>query len=113
MTLSHVMHTFGERQASGILRVASIDDETQRPDLARLSLLELDPPHRFQIHAGDLLAGAQIGDGFFARCSGDAESDAAAHAPAIKREYESRPFRRAAMDERIDAQGPVQADEPR
>ena len=113
MTLPDVMHALGKRQPSGILHVAAIDDEAQRPHLPPRFLLELDPPHRFQIDGRDLFAGAQIGDGLFARRGGDPKGDAAAHAAAVEPEHQARPLRRAAMDERIDAQRPVQADEPR
>ena len=47
MTLADVMHAFGKRQPSGILHVAAIDDETQRPHLPPRFLLELDAAASF------------------------------------------------------------------
>ena len=113
MTLPDVMHAFRKRQPSGILHMAAIDDEAQRPYLPPRFLLELDPPHRFQIDCRHLFAPAQIGDGLLARRGCDPKGDAAAHAAAVEPQHQAGPLRRAAMDERIDAQRPVQADQPR
>ena len=113
MTLPDMMHACGEREPPGILRVAAVDDEAERAHLPPRFLFQLDPPHRLQIDGGDLFAGAEIGNRFGARRGGDAKSDAAAHAAAIETEHETRPLRRAAMNERIDAKRPMQADEPR
>ena len=44
---------------------------------------------------------------------GDAERDAAAGAAAVEAEHEARLFRRAAMDEGIDAERAMFADQPR
>ena len=49
MALPHVMHALGERQPPGILHVAAVDDEAQRPHLPPRLLFELDPPDRLQI----------------------------------------------------------------
>src|SRR4029077_14427204 len=73
-----------DREPPGILHVTAVDDVSERPHLAARRVLELDPRHRLDIDAGDLLAVAQIGDGFFALCGSDAESDAAAHAAAVE-----------------------------
>ena len=48
VTLPHVMHALGKRQPAGILHVAAVDDEAQRPDLPPRRLFQLDPPHRFR-----------------------------------------------------------------
>ena len=113
MTLPDMMHALRKRQPPGILHMAAIDDEAQRPHLPPRFLLELDPPHRFQIDRRHLLARAQIGDGLLARRGGDPKGDAAAHSAAVEPQHQAGPLRRAAMDKRIDAQRPVQADEPR
>ena len=46
VTLPHMMHALGERQPPGILDVAAVDDEAERPDLPPRWLFQLDPPHR-------------------------------------------------------------------
>ena len=78
--------------------MAAVDDVAERPHLPARLVLELDPPHRLQIDAGDLLAAAQIGDGLVALCGGDAEGDAAAHAAAVEPQHQAGLLRRAAMD---------------
>ena len=113
MALPHMVQALGERQPSGILHVTAVDDEAERPHLPPRLLFKLDPPDGFEIDGGDLLARAQIGDGFGARRGGDAKGDAAAHAAAIEPQHQARPLRRAAMDERVDAERPVQPDQPR
>jgi len=113
VALAHEVQAFGERQPAGILDVAAVDDVAERPHLAPGLVFELDTPHRFEVDAGDLLARPQIGDGLGPRRRGDAERNAAAHAAAIEAQNEARPLRGAAMDERIDAKRPVQADQPR
>ena len=45
VTLPHVMHALRKRQPAGILHVAAVDDEAERPDLLPRLLFELDPPH--------------------------------------------------------------------
>ncbi len=112
VALPHMMQAFGERQAAGILDVASIDDVAQRPDAMPRLVLKLDLPHGFEIDRRDLLAAAQIGDGLGALGGGDAIGDAAAHAAAIEPEHQAGPLRRTAMDEGIDAKRPVQANQP-
>ena len=67
MALPHMMQAFGERQPAGILHVAAIDDVAQRPHATPRLVLKLDLPHGFEIDRRDLLAAAQIGDGFRAR----------------------------------------------
>jgi hypothetical protein len=84
VTLPDVVQTLVERQPPRVLHVAAVDDEAKRPHLSARRFFELDAPHRFQINRGDLLARAQIGDGLFPHRGGDAKSDAATHAAAIK-----------------------------
>src|SRR5580704_9793462 len=99
VALPHIMQALGDAEPAGILHMAAVDDVGERPHLAARLVLELDPPHGFEIDAGDLLAAAQIGDGFFALCGGDAESDAAAHAAAVEAQNQAGLLRGAAMDE--------------
>src|ERR1700730_16596222 len=113
MALPHIMHALLDREPAGILHVAAVDDIGERPHLAARLVLELDPPHRFQIDAGDLLTVTQIGDGALALGGGDAEGDAAAHAAAVEAQNQAGLLRGAAMDIRKDAERPGQPKEPR
>src|SRR5262249_58361458 len=96
-----------------ILRMTPIDhiDECAHAPL-RLAGNEHVPPGLTVDH-GDLLARAEISDGRGPRRAADPIGDAAAGATAVEAEHETGLFRRAAMDEGIDAQRPVQADEAR
>src|SRR5258708_11140093 len=93
--------------------MAAIDHIGQRADaLSRLVL----QPHRtfhFAIDRSHLLALAQIGDGGAAVLFRDPECDAAAGAAAIQPEHEAGLFPRAAVDEGVDAERAVLADQPR
>ena len=62
---------------------------------------------------GGLLAAAQIVHGAAALLGRDPECDAAAGAAAIEAEHEAGLFGRPAMVERIDAERPMLADQPR
>src|ERR1700686_522047 len=84
VALPHIVQALGDVEPTGILHVTAVDDVGERPHLPPRLVLELDPPHRLEIDAGDLLAAAQIGDGFFALGGGDAEGDAAAYAAAVE-----------------------------
>ena len=113
VALPHVMQRARERQTSGILDVAAVDDETERANLAPRLLLEFDAPDGLQINAGDLFARAQIRDRRGARRGSDAKSHPAAHAATIEPQHQSGTLRRAAMHERVNAQRPMQTDQPR
>src|SRR6266487_4683837 len=93
--------------------MAAIDHIDEGADaLACLVLQPHGSPH-LAIDRGDLLAFAQIGDGRRAVLFRDPECDAAAGAAAVEPEHEARLLRRAAMDEGIDAERAVFADQPR
>ena len=62
---------------------------------------------------GGLLAPAQISDRRLAPAGRNAERDAPAGASAVEAENQPRLLRRSAMVERIDAERPVLADQPR
>ena len=113
VTLLHVTQLLRQRQPAGILNMAAIDDIDQRADaLSRLVL----QPHRslhLAVDRSDLFTLAQIGDGGRAVPFGDPERDAAAGAAAIEPEHETGLFRRSAMDEGIDAERAMLADQPR
>src|SRR6202030_3527680 len=113
VALPYIVHALLDREPAGILHMAAVDDVGERPHLAARLVLELDPPHRFQIDAGDLLAAAQIGDCAVALGSGDAVSDTAAHAATVKPQNQAGLFRGAAVDMGKDAERPVQPNEPR
>src|SRR5882724_12951964 len=92
--------------------MAAIDHVDERADALALFVLQ---PHRslhLAIDRGDLLALTQIGDGGAAVPFGDPECDAAAGAAAIQAEHQARLFRRAAMNEGIDAERTMFADQP-
>src|SRR5258706_9188374 len=95
------------------MRIAAIDAVTERRyPLPRL-VFQPDGPHRLAIDLGHLLARAQVADRGVAFRRGDAKRDAAAIAAAVEAEHEAGLLRRAAMHERIHAQRPVRADQPR
>ena len=102
-----------QREASGILHVAAVDHVAERRHASLGLALEPDGADALEIDRGDLLARAQIGDGARARGRRHPIGDAAAGAAMIETEHEARPFRRPAVDEGIDAERPVGADQPR
>ena len=104
---------FRQRQPPGILHMAAVDHIGQRADaLARL-VLKPDRAHHLAIDRGDLFARAQICDGRGALLVRDPKRDAAAGAAAVEPEHQAGLFRRSAMDEGIDAERAVLADQPR
>ena len=113
MTLAHVMQLLLEREPSGILRVSTVDHVAQRRHPPLGLALEPDRAHAFAINRGHLLACAQIGDGGAAVGRGHAISDAATGSTAVEAEHETRPLRRPAVDEGINAERPMRANEPR
>src|SRR5262245_58763595 len=113
VTLAHVMQLLLEREPSGILRVPAVDHVAQRPYPPLALALEPDRAHAFAIDRGHLLARAQIGDGLAAVGRGHAIGDAATGSAAVEAEHETRPLRRPAVDEGINAERPMRANEPR
>src|SRR5712671_6268403 len=93
--------------------MAAIDHVSERADALPRLVLQPHRPLHFAVDGRDLLALAQIGDGGGAVLFGDPEGDAAAGAAAIEAEHQAGLFRRAAMDERINAERAVFADQPR
>ena len=113
VTLAHVMQLLLEREPSGILRVSTVDHVAQRRHPPLGLALEPDRAHAFAINRGHLLARAQIGDGVAAVSRAHAIGDAATGSTAVEAEHETRPLRRPAVDEGIDAERPMRTDEPR
>ena len=72
-----------------------------------------DGSHGLAIDHGGLLTRPQIRKRLTALCSSDPIRHAAAGAALVEAKHQARPFRRSAMDERINAKRPVGADEPR
>ena len=110
MSLAHQIHLAIEIEPSGILRMTTID---QKHEGTHLAVRQRDPPHGFEINTGHLFTGAQIGEGCLASGGCDPVGNAAAGAAAIEAKHEAWPFWRAAMDEGVDAQGPMQPGDPR
>ena len=98
VTLPHIVHALVHTEAAGILHVAAIDDVTERVDLSPRLVFQLDPPHRLQIDAGDLLTLPQVGDRCVALGGGDPIGNAAAHAAAIEPQHQARLLRGSAMN---------------
>ena len=113
MALPAIMQLVGEAEAAGILPVAAIHHVTERGGALPRIVVEPDPPPGLDIDHGDLLARAQIIDGLGAFARRHPVGDAAAIAAAVKAEHQAGLFRRAAMDEGIDAKGAVGADQSR
>ena len=112
MALADVAQLLLERQPPGILHMAAIDHVSQRADALPRLVVEPHRAHHLAIDGGDLFALAQIGDGVVAMLRRDPERDAAAGAAAIEPEHQAGLFRRAAMDEGVDAERAVFADQP-
>ena len=68
---------------------------------------------RFAVDGRHLLARPQIGDGVVPFFRSHTISDAATGPTAVEAEHQTRPLGRPAMDEGIDAKGPMRAKEPR
>ena len=113
MSLAYQMELALEIEAPGILRVAAIDHVEECSDLPGRVGGERDPPHGFAIDHGDLLARAQVFDCCVAPVGRDPIGDAAAGAAEVEAEHEAGPLGRAAMDEGVHAQPPVQAGQSR
>src|SRR6202521_2102917 len=109
MSLAYQLELAFEIESPGILRMAAID---HKDDSVRLAARQRDAAHGFEIDLGHLLAFAQICEGGFAARRRPPVGDAAAAAAAIEAEHESGLFGRAAMDEGVDAQRPMQTDDP-
>ncbi|MDA9455816.1 hypothetical protein XI00_16525 [Bradyrhizobium sp. CCBAU 21359] len=113
MALDDMAVLLGEREAAGILHMAAVDDIGERGDALARIVLQPHRAHHLAIDRGDLLARPQIRDDLGAVLFSDTEGDAAAGAAAVEPEHQARLLRRAAMDEGIDAERPVLADQPR
>src|SRR5262249_62434462 len=113
MPLAYQMDLMLKIEAPGILGVAAIDHEDQRHYIVRRRRCEGDPTQGFEVNGSYLLALAQICDGDIAVRCRHAVGDAAAGAAAVEAKHEAGLLRCAAMNEGIDAQRPVDADEPR
>src|SRR5262249_57409094 len=83
-----------------------------RHPLLRVAL-EPDRARRFAIGGADLLARAQIGDGLRAFGCGHPVSNAATGSTPVETKHQARPLGCSAVDEGIDAQGAMSADEAR
>src|SRR4051794_37616959 len=101
-----------ERESPGVLYVPTIHHvaEPRHPPLGRA--LEPDRSNGFAVDGGHLLARAQIGNGVAPFFRSHAISDAATGPTAVEAEHQTRPLGRPAMDEGIDAKGPMRAKEP-
>jgi hypothetical protein len=113
MTLAYQMQLALEVEPPRILRMTSIDKIDKRGDGPFRARRKGDPAHGLAVDHGDLLAPPQVFDGRVASRRGDAIGDAAAGAAKIEAEYQARPFRRAPVNEGIDAKRPVQAGQAR
>ena len=111
--LQHMAQLFRRRQPPGILHMAAVDHVDECADALACLVLQPDRSFHLAVDRGDLLALAQIGDGGCAVLLRDPERDAAAGAAAVEPEHEARLLRRAAMDEGIDAERAVFADQTR
>ena len=98
-------------ERSGILLMSSVDHVGDGLD--HLSVVEPDRQPAFEIDVGDQLALAQVIYDLAFELAGNAEGQAKAGAAAVEAEHQSRPFRRAAMHERGDAQRAPVSEKPR
>src|SRR4029077_1059748 len=89
MTLSGVMQLLRERQPSGVLAMASIDDITKRMHTFFRVVVEPDPPPSLAIDQSNLLAAAQIFDRFVSACRRHPVGNSTAIAAPIKPEYQT------------------------
>src|SRR4051812_45192967 len=109
MVAADMMKLLVERETAGILGVAAVDHVAERRN--GLIALEPDPAQTFAVDHCDLLAGPQVLDGRCPIGGGNPKRDAAAGADVVEAEDETRPFRRAPMEKRIDAERSVRADQ--
>src|ERR1700722_10039419 len=90
-----------------------VDHVSERGDTLAGLILQPDRTHDFAIDVGGLLATAQIIHSVVAPFCRDAKRDAATGAAAIEAKHQAGLFRRPAMVERIHAERPMLADQPR
>src|SRR6185437_9340038 len=109
MPLPHVVQLLFQAQPAGILLVPTVDHVAKRLCPLSRVIQEPDRAPAFAIDHGRLLAPAQIRDGLRALRGSDAIEDAAAIAALVEPEHQSRLLRRAAVHERIDAEGAMGA----
>ena len=112
MSLSYEMNLTFEIKASGILGMAAVDQEHQRPRIARWRRCKRNATVGFKVNGGHLLAFAQIRDRGATVSCGDPIGDAAAGAATVEAKHEAWLFRGTAMYVGIHTQRPVQPDEP-
>src|SRR5215468_2454022 len=111
--LANVVQLLVERKPTGILHVPAVDHVTQcRHPLLRVAP-EPDRARAFAIDRGDLFACAQISDGPRALGCAHAVSNAATGSTPVETKHQARPLGCSAVDEGIDAQGSMSADEAR
>lgn len=116
MTLSYQMQLAFQVEAPGVLRMATVYQEHEGTHVAgRLCRrgTERNASRAFKVDLGYLLALAQIRHGCVPLCRRHPIGDAAASAAAVEAKHQTRFLRGAAVDEGIDAQGAVEADEAR
>ncbi len=113
MSLTYQMNLMLNAEASGILGMAAVDQKDEGSHVARRRSCERDATQRFKVNGGDLFAVPQIRKGGAAVHCRHPIGDAAAGAATIEAKHEAGLLRRAAMNERVHAQRPVQADEAR
>jgi len=113
MSLTYQMDLVLNVEASGILGMAAVDQEGEGCDVACRRRCKRNATRSFKVNGGDLFAFPQIRDGGTAVRRCHPISDAAAGAAAVEAKHEAGLLRRAAMNERIHTQCPVQADEAR
>jgi hypothetical protein len=102
-----------QRELAGILHMAAVDHVADRLDAALGVADENDRADALEIHTRHLFAFAQIGERSGPLACRHPVRNTAAHAALIKPEHEAGAFRCTTVDERIDAQGAVRADQPR
>ena len=93
--------------------MSAIDHISERADPPARVVLEPDGARHFAIDVGGLLALPQIRNCGLAPAGRNAERDAPAGAAAVEPKNQPRLLRRSAMVERIDAERPMLADQPR
>src|SRR5690606_14687702 len=98
---------FGDQlriQLAGVLRVPAVGDIGRGADA---TALDLDRQPARLVDTGHHLALVQIGRHRFRVFGGDAQRPPPAGAATVEAEHETGPLRRAAIADRIDAEGAV------
>src|SRR3974377_285609 len=110
VALPDIVQLLGDRESPGILPVAAVYHVAKSVHRLLRIVIEPDCAPRLAINQGDLLARPQIADRSFpfARCH--PVGDAAAIAAAVEAQHQPGLFRRTAVMEGIDAEGPMRPD---